>query len=506
MIDPNIELNKECELDVEWFERFEKIGSFEAYEFLAGDKESRAIQQKKFFDGEIRNPVLDYPELNEKDLLEKRAGLRDLKSDIESDETSPILRQVYLWKINVKLAELGMMLSLVKNLRRREVGETEAVRWQGFNRANDFVNGRPDLALFHHAVSILAQDASLDEDEGEELKKAATSLKKVLPVLNDGEELARYEQSITGLTLPNESLAEDLMEGIRAELIDLLGEGYLEELQERTENSKFDAQEMKKVFEIVLERLGVDETWEVVVTDKRSSVGVSHERKLVMVPSDRSVNLQDMLGLVVHEMGTHIDRRVSGKNSKLQLLSLGLDRYVSGEEGIATAKEQILEGDVKDFSGLDGHLAISLAKGLDGEPRDFRAVFEILNNYYYLLALKDGVSEEKAEKDSSIQAYKRCVRTFRGTFCDVPGVCFSKDIAYREGNAALWNYLEINGKDSFKEFRLGKYDPSNPRHMWILNMLGILDIDSDKLDSIYSDIREEATYHPRGHEFLENLA
>ena len=51
-----------------------------------------------------------------------------------------------------------------------------------------------------------------------------------------------------------------------------------------------------------------------------------------------------MRDLIVHEIGTHVVRRENGKRSKLRLLGIGLDNYERGEEGIATMREQVLNG------------------------------------------------------------------------------------------------------------------------------------------------------------------
>lgn len=253
--------------------------------------------------------------------------------------------------------------------------------------------------------------------------------------------------------------------------------------------SDLESEDIRKVFAIALNRLGITDEWKVEVLKNKASISVNQDKKIVQIPEDREDTLMKILGLVLHEIGTHIRRRVVGESSEVKLLGLGLDRYLPGEEGIATTKQQIHEDDLADFSGIDAHLAASLARGLDGVPRDFRGVFEITSKYYYLLNLLDKVSDPMGKAND--KAWKYCLRVFRGTFCDEPGVCFTKDIAYREGNAGIWAYLEQNGKDAFKEFSIGKYDPANPRHRWILHQLGLQALESDELLSLEADLRSE---------------
>jgi hypothetical protein len=130
-----------------------------------------------------------------------------------------------------------------------------------------------------------------------------------------------------------------------------------------------------------------------------------------------------------------------------------------------------------DFSGLTGHFAISLATGMDGKKRDFREVFEILKDYFFINSKK---APEEARKISANSAWNVCVRTFRGTTCNTPGACFTKDVVYREGNLGIWEILNSNPAEQ-RRFSVGKYDPSNARHIWILDQLGI---DDDLLDNL----------------------
>jgi hypothetical protein len=130
---------------------------------------------------------------------------------------------------------------------------------------------------------------------------------------------------------------------------------------------------------------------------------------------------------------------------------------------------------------LDGYLAIGLAYGLDGKPRDFRQVYSIIENYFYLKKLTSGKTVEEAKKGAQTSAWNRTVRTFRGTDCKTPEVCFTKDMVYREGNIAVWDILKTKPEE-FLKFSLGKYDPANKRHLWILSELGISDKDLDSLE------------------------
>ena len=62
-IDAPIQLQPE-QVDSSWYGRFARYGSFQAYEYLDGDKRYREEQKDKFLKGEIENPLLDYPKID----------------------------------------------------------------------------------------------------------------------------------------------------------------------------------------------------------------------------------------------------------------------------------------------------------------------------------------------------------------------------------------------------------------------------------------------------------
>ena len=226
------------------------------------------------------------------------------------------------------------------------------------------------------------------------------------------------------------------------------------------------------VIKLALKELEIEEDW-VVLVDEKSSAGnfrVAQEFKEVRVPSTENITRRKMsrnrlAGLVAHEIHTHVARRVNGERSKLMLLGFGLDRYVKGEEGVATYKEQQITG-AKEFAGVPYYLAIAAAKGFDGVPRDFRDTFEFMKLYY----------SGKGVNDPNTSAWNTCVRIFRGTTCETPGAVFTKDLAYLAGNREVWTLVK-NDENVVQKFSVGKYDPSREDHVAFLLQLGITEDD-----------------------------
>ena len=227
--------------------------------------------------------------------------------------------------------------------------------------------------------------------------------------------------------------------------------------------------ELVAIFEEALTHLGIDD-WKIVVSAYTSNIRVLPKVRHVWVPSDQDLAVRakplthsNVLGLVTHEIGTHVLRQHQGQKSCLQLLAFGFNGYQRGEEGLAMYREQQFTG-VVDFAGVEGYLAIGLARGLDGAGmRTFREVFEVLVDHF--MAIRGFPQEASREL-----AWKRCVRTFRGTPGYLPGVVFTKDIVYRDGNIATWREM-CDGTYHDLDLDAGKYDQTDPTQRSIIREL-----------------------------------
>lgn len=436
----NVQENKQKEvLDACWYERFEKIGAFQDFEYLEGDKKFREQQQELFFSEQIRNPKLDYPKLEKFEFKKREEELLDLKRNVINQEKNEIVRRAYRWKINEKIAQVRM-------LKASKEGDDKR-----FLRYSNFIYGAPESDIFNYDLECIKEIVKQNEHSDDlRILFAAKRLREELGLDS------LKESGISNDFLPNKKRI------------------LLEPFQEE---QKFNASGIQKEFEYALQELKI-EGWEVLIEGNITAISVNQEKKKVRIPEKRKLSGSKLRELIAHEIETHVLRRENGEQSKLKLLGLGLDRYLDGEEGISTYEEQKIGG-TDDFAGLDGHFAISLAAGLDGKKRDFREVFNILRDYFFLKNKKDDlqVAWEKSKKD----AWNRCVRTFRGTSCESKGVCLTRDIVYREGNINSWIVVKSDPNQDVK-FSLGKYDPANPRHIWILKQLGISDSDLDSLD------------------------
>jgi hypothetical protein len=422
-------------LDDVWYEKFKEVGAFADFEYLSGNKNIREVEKQKFLKNEVENPELDYPGLEKFNFEDREKRLLELKDEIIKNETNSIIKQLYRWKLNEKIAELRM-LKATKNKNDRR-----------FELYSKFIYGNPEKEIYNY--TLLQLKKIVDEKITSPDAKIRSAAQKIHQELFEKPPLKTKIDA-----------TEFRSEAIKFE-----------------DQSEYGSAEIKTAFENALAAYRLS-GWRVIVEkEKTGAINVSQEKKEVAIPKERRLRNPNLQALIKHEIGTHVLRREAGEKSKLKLLGLGLDRYLKGEEGIATYREQEILG-LEEFTGLDGHLAISLANGLDGKKRTFREVFEILQNFYFISSKKE---RTEALKLASNSAWDRCIRTFRGTTCKTPGACFTKDIVYREGNIGIWNVVK-NNPEEIRRFSIGKYDPANPRHIWILEQLGITETDLENIE------------------------
>ena len=433
-------VNNAEKLDSRWYARYEAV-VFEDYEQFNDNKENRDEQKNRFLAGEIVNPTFDYPELESFDIDEREEILIELKNDVLELEQNETVKKIYRTKINETLATLRM-------LRAAKNGDDRK-----FSRYADFIYGKPEGADVNYIIQHVKELIEVNEViENKEVQHAIERLKNIF-----GEIESTIDDGVDKSVLPKGEKKGDLVENI---------------------------EEAVTAFGAALADLKADD-WSVVVDNEKgiSSFSVNQEHKIVRVPSEdelkkRAISKRRLKGLVAHEIGTHVARRTNGERSKLQLLGLGLDRYIRAEEGIATYNQQLVEG-AKEFAGVPRYLSVAVAKGVDGTPRDFRETFEVMKDYRLL-------SSTKKNTDAAAEiAYNDCVRIFRGTTCTTPGAIYPKDMAYF-GNRAIWALVNKDS-DAVEYFSIGKYDPTNEEHVALLSQLGILDEDLEKLEKEESE-------------------
>ena len=412
------------------------------YEYLRYSND-RSVKDA-FLSGDVREPNLYYTDIDPLAIEERSMDVRVLESVVEaySDE---LVRRAHL----PKLREIREKYEL---LRAVQAGDDVAVL-----DASIRLYGRPREDLFRYALRHLRTRLV-----------AVRSLYATHPVV--GELIARLEQHAStdvDEVFPWDSIAFPAP-------------------RRYVSDTSLSATEIQRMFTAAFLRYGVD-GWQAIVDapGERTTFNTNHDLCTVFIPSDADIAMRKYAltperveALIAHEIGTHVTRRARGEHSPLSLLGVGLAEYLRGEEGIATYVEQQVDG-TRHFAGGLGYLCVGWAIGIDGTPRTFRGLYDVLYPYLVVSALEhalqyqDAVDVDKVLARSARQAWARCVRVFRGTSGTTPGACFTKDIVYLEGNIAIWQ-LVSQDPTWVDRFSLGKYDPANEEHVSLLRDLGML--------------------------------
>jgi hypothetical protein len=239
------------------------------------------------------------------------------------------------------------------------------------------------------------------------------------------------------------------------------------------DKDRFEPEDMVQVFAAGIryyESIGLVEPgkWDSEINPDSKSIATNQERCRIEVGAKRkSMSNMEMKQSLLHEDGIHLLRRLLGDKASFAAMGTGLVGYEDPEEGICVVVEQIYEGQPRD-AGVKYYTLLGLASGLDGKKRDFRETYEIAWRREAMLKLVENNQElsEKVISKVKKQAYIQCVRIFRGTPCNLPGVVFPKDIFYFDGNEKIWRYFdEIKGDEAtFKKLFVGKYNPTDPEH------------------------------------------
>ncbi len=432
-------------------------------------KASREQAKKAFLEGEIRNPKLTYPQLegaviaeflqtSERQVLDLMRQAVDLDHDqIRIRALEDLLRTAYL-----SIA----ILQLAGELQNPNISDEERTKKaELFNLANGEVYGYIKPELFFGLVDEENDRANSILNDGE-------SSETVLRIAREYMELFKLPpgSTITPRFIPDIETVMDLKQTLEGEYADLLAL-----VPYKNGNETLSLEEAAVLFEQAhAERMT---GWSVHVVPGKSNIESRQSEKATLIGDKRKL-LTGMkaVQLLLHENGIHVERRLRGDNLGDPLLSgIGLAGYGDIEEGLGVAMEEIYEGKTRD-SGTQYYFALGMARGLDGTTRDFRDVFEIAWRREALREVKNGQISEEAIAKVRNKAYTQCVRIFRGTPCDIPGVVYTKDQAYFKGNQQAWELLGRMGKLPVEEQKTAlsrllaaKYDPTNEIHTQIVD-------------------------------------
>lgn len=207
--------------------------------------------------------------------------------------------------------------------------------------------------------------------------------------------------------------------------------------------ANFNPNEVDSIFtEIIEQEFGeAAADWSVSV-EKATVINVNLFDKTIAIPDKNMLRSREKVrSLVVHELGVHMLRAVTGGETDVFPLANGLSGYSDAEEGLGVVMEQALNGEFAE-RGVDHYITAGLAH-YDG--KDFREAFEAKWRLSLLSSITAGdqVDDVKIMRAKKV-AFTQTLRSFRGTN-DLP---LFKDLSYYNGSTEVWKYLEsIRGDD-----------------------------------------------------------
>lgn len=204
--------------------------------------------------------------------------------------------------------------------------------------------------------------------------------------------------------------------------------------------------------------------------------GILHHKQQVVRPPDYRIDRDEFIGIVAHEVGSHLLERLNGGRQALRLLQIGLDRYGAGNEGRAFLREQIIHHSPYDMLQKPSweyivlkHFAICLASGVYGDRRNFDQLYQLIYPICLFFQIQrqpdNPVYAELAARD---ETWYLLTRICNGT--DGQGGAYYKDIVYLEGNVKIWKLARLNPKIVLYG-DMGKFDITRLEHRWIVRSL-----------------------------------
>ena len=470
---------------------------FQSYEALGGDGAYRDKQKSDFIKGDIVNPTLDYPKLDDSELNQ---GIYNLNSVLSIADTLPDedVRSAVWDSTSYRMAEMYWLKSssnLIHTYKSKSPEQVTAMINQT-QELNEQLYGKPKKSTSDSVISEVW--AQIDSKE---LVGVAQTIKNEL---ENGVVVTVGDQSVEVLPLGRSEsprlpqIPKELLEGLKAKLyadnadiVELVNSYWRDVILARDEGSQvFKPADMFAVFKAVHALRDPENESGVEVVMEPSAKAMSWDTPTMSVKiggeRDDIGSPETMLGKVFHEYVVHGGRAINGSRTNIPVLGTGLyteadegenSDYLTFEEGLAGMTEVAVLND--DAGWKPTNLEKYFGLGLAYEGKDFRQTYETLWRARILLLAKPG--EEPTEKSIALakrNSYDSAVRIFRGTPTEMPRqdeegeprvLTYNKDLAYMDGKLQVIEFWDKYGDDPemVDSAFQGKFDPLNRRQLEI---------------------------------------
>lgn len=396
---------------------------------------NRGEEEERFLSGETINPRFVYDKLYAADFDEAIEKIRELGDKIlNHPDLTLVSKKVYEGFIK-KYYEQIELLRYAQDYHGASSEEDKQKIAEAYKGLNIEAYGEPDEGTYRSLLSEKLNCVCNKNLTGkaDDLRKELFGMVDFDPDVDIPERFRPSDETVEWM----HSVAESLYGGMLSHI--------------PNEQEEFDPYELQKIFTDIIEEefnndskgyAGAAEGWTVSV-EKATSVNVKSSEKRIVIPDNGMMRSRKKVeNLVVHEIGVHMLRSITGGETDMLPLRSGLSDYYDTEEGLGVVMEQALSGKFAE-RGVDHYITAGLAHF---DNKDFREAFEIKWRLSLLGSVDDGseVSDGQIVKAKKT-AFTQTLRSFRGTN-DMP---LFKDLSYYNGSVEVWRYLESVKGDDF---------------------------------------------------------
>lgn len=443
---------KNTPLDARWFNRFDQLmrDVRETYIALMPPDDVLAEKRRHFEASHCTADVdLRATHLDQELYVDHIEKLYQLRRAIQAEEKNKYVRLAYIRSIDEAIAKNKLCLA--------------SARCEGdeFTAENIFAYGGPDVDIFRGAIDWIRSDMAATTTNNSRLQKRRDDALRLLPVLHGD----------TKQFLPSKATYDQ----VRA--MHFMPGGYIERIVGTMlpERDVIDRELGDQVCRQLLATLGSDYT---LADTTDGAWGVVHSKRQVVRPRQYRLARAEFIGIVCHEIGSHLLEAINGSQQPLLLLRTGLDRYEYGNEGRALLREQIMYPTHTDFLkhpaweySVLKHVLIGLAEGLHEHRFGFAEVYAVAFALYSFWRERRFPDDPANERTAREEAWRVTVRVLKGT--DGRGGAYTKDIVYLEGNIRCWRIARTH-PEMILYGDIGKFDIANQQHIQLLRRLDIL--------------------------------
>ena len=288
---------------------------------------NRKEEEERFLSGEIRNPQFVYDKLNSADFDEAAEKIQEIGNKILNHPSLPPSHRGIYEEFIADYSKKTTLLNYAQQYNNaKSEGEKKAAA-EKYRRLNIESYGEPDEDTYRSLLGgkLNAIHSKKLTGKADELRKELFGMVNFKPGMDIPERFRPSDETVEWM----HSVAESLYGGMLSHI--------------PNKQEEFDPYELQKIFTDIIEEefnndskgyAGAAEGWTVSV-EKATSVNVKSSEKRIVIPDNGMMRSRKKVeNLVVHEIGVHMLRSITGGETDMLPLRSGLSDYYDAEEGL----------------------------------------------------------------------------------------------------------------------------------------------------------------------------